>query len=178
MQLEQEKFNTLKEIAEMQEAVSLGRAELRTIKAETETYLVFREKEAVTRIIKVLEQSRDALDEITKNHNELSLYKDEIKAFATELKNLSTDITDLFKDFNERMKKAEEDLDKYHELVSEKLKQTRSERIQIGEDRKLLAAEKADINKEKRLLADRRGALERAWDELNGKLKLGLSDNK
>lgn len=169
--LDQEKFDTLKELSEMQQTISLGRAELRKIKEETEAYMVLREKDAEERVIKVLQQSRDALDETTKNHDELSAYSTELKAYATELKSFSLDITDLFKDFNTRMKKAEEDLDKYHEMVSQKLEKIKIERVQVTEDRKLLEGERKEVAKETYLMKDRRAALERAWEELEKKLK-------
>ena len=44
--LETEKFDTLKELAELQTNISLGRAELKKLEETTEEYMVVREKEA------------------------------------------------------------------------------------------------------------------------------------
>lgn len=164
--LDQEKFDTLKELAEMQTSLSNARAELKKLKDTTDEYLVVREQEAEARVIKVLKESRDALDEVSKNHNELSAYSNELKAYANELKDLSTGITDLFKDFNKRVKEAEKDIEKNQEIVTDILQKIKIERVQVNEDRKQLKSEQHEIDEQNRLLKDRREALERAWDEL------------
>lgn len=167
--LETEKFNTLKELAEIQSNLSLAQAELLNLKATTEEYMVVREKEAEERVIKVLRESRNALEETSKNHQELTGFNRELQAYANELKGLSIDIAALFKDFNVRMKEAEKDLEKHHEIVSEILRKIKTERVQVSEDRKMLERERQKTNEEARLLIDRRGALERAWEELKNK---------
>lgn len=169
--LDQEQFDTLKALAEIQTNLSLARAELKNVKETTEEYMVVREKEAEERVIKVLKESRNALEETSNNHKELSAYSTELQAYANELKSLSIDITDLFKDFNKRMKEAEVSLDTNHKQVTEVLKSIKVERVQIQEDRKLLAIEKKEVYDETRLLKDKRDALERAWAELDRRLK-------
>lgn len=164
--LTQEKFNTLKELADVQTNVALNRAELLKLKEATEEYMVVREKEAEERVIKVLKQSREALDETTINQRELLTYNQELQAYANELKQSAFDIMALFEDFGRRMKEADEDLKEGHTHVSELLTKIKIERVQVKEDRKQLQAEREEMTQANRLLDDRRKALERAWAEL------------
>lgn len=173
MELAQEKFNTVKELAEVHANLSDARIAFDELKKDTEKYMVVREKEAEDRVIKVLKESRDALEETSKNHQELSGFSRDLKAYANEIKVLSTDITALFKDFNIRMDGANTDMKINGEIVSEILKKIKIERIQVQEDRKLLVAEKHEVEEQHRLLKDKREALERAWNELKN-----LQDNK
>jgi len=166
MELNQEKFNTVKELADIHANLSDARAELKKLKDGTEEYMVVREKEAEERVINVLKKSRDALEETSKNHSELSGFSRDLKAYANELSVISTDILALFSDFNKRMDEADENMAKNKDIVDDIFKKIKVERVQVQEDRKLLVAEQYNIDEQFRLLKDRREALERAWDEL------------
>ena len=169
-QLDQEKFNTLHELAELQENISLGRAALLDLKEKTEEYMVVREKEAEKRVLKILQESRDALDETTKNHDELSSYNSELKAYANNLNQIAIDIVTLFEDFNTRMRQSEIDMENFYKEVKEIMNSLKLKRISITEDRKILEGQKAEIRDGFRLLDDRRKLLEDGFKELK-KLK-------
>jgi len=164
--LDQEKFNTVKELAEIHANLSDAKVEFKKLQETTEEYMVVREKEAEERVINVLKESRDALEETSKNHNELSGFSRDLKAYAIELKVLATDISALFKNFNTRMGEANTDMEINQKIVSELLKKIKIERVEVQEDRKLLVAERAEIDEQHRLLKDKREVLERAWAEL------------
>ena len=166
-QLDQEKFNVMKELTEIHANLSLARSELLTLKADTEKYMVVREQEAQERVLRVLKESREALVETSTNHRELIVFNNELQAYANELHGLTIDITTLFQDFNTRMREAEKELEESREIVVETLLKIKVERVQVKEDRKLLALERKKTEEGKVLLADRRAALERAWDELD-----------
>jgi len=166
MQLDQEKFNAVKELTEIHANLSSARAEFLKLKEDTEVYMVVREQEAEERVIKVLKESREALEETSNNHKELMDFNRELQAYANEIKVLSTDIAALFKDFNARMKEAEKDLETNHKTVADVLVAAKVERVQITEDRKMLARERKKTEDGMRLLEDRRGVLDRAWAEL------------
>lgn len=169
--LEQEKFDTVKELAEVQTNLSLAQAELKNLEDTTEEYMVVREKEAEERILKVLKESRDALDEATNNHKELTGYNSELKAYATELKQLATDITTLFKDFNDRMDQADKDMEAQREHILETSNQAKVLLTSIKANREVLVLEKADIRDQWRLLKDRQQLLKDGFDELKAKQK-------
>jgi chromosome segregation ATPase len=164
--LDQEKFNTAKELADMHANLSDARVEFLKLKESTEEYMVVREHEAEERVAKVLKESREALEETSKNHDELTRFSSELKAYAIEIKGLSTDITTLFKDFGEKMNEADEDIKKNSQIVSDILKKIKIERVQVQEDCKQLERERKEISEGKRLLKDRQESLEKAWGEL------------
>jgi len=168
--LDAEKFSTLKELGEVQGNVSLAKAELLKLKETTEEYMVVREREAEERVIEVLKESREALEETAKNHNELSGYSRDLKDYANELNVLASDIEALFKDFNARMRESEGDMEVNHKLVSEVLKQLKIERVNITEDRKMLDRDRNEIRDGWRLLRDRQETLKKGFEELK-KLK-------
>ena len=164
--LDQEKFDTLKELAELQTSISTGRAELKKLEETTQEYMVVREGEAEGRVLKVLEKSREALDEATDNHKELKSYNSELQAFAIELKATATAVTALFGDFGEKMDQADKNMETKHSAVSDILTEIKIERVQVTEDRKQLKRERAEVAEATKLLKDRRAVLQRGFDEL------------
>lgn len=167
--LDQEKFNTAKELAEISGNLSIARAELKKVQDTTEEYMVGREKEAEERVLKVLKESREALEEVSKNHKDITIFGSETKAYADTLKTIANEIIALFGDFTTRMSKADADMAEHQKIVTEILNLIKVERVQVQEDRKLLAADKKEIEDGFRLLKDRREALDRAWKELERK---------
>lgn len=174
IELEQEKFDTLKELAKVHENISDGRTILKELKETTEEYMVTREKEAEGRVIKVLKESSDALEEISTNHKELSKYNSELKAYAIELNTIASDIATLFEDFNKAMKIADVNMEKHRFEVAEILKATKVETTAIKSSREVLVGERAEIRDGWRLLKDRQQTLKDGFEELK-KLK---SNNK
>lgn len=164
--LDQEKFKVVQELAEIHGNISAGKVELTKLKEATDAYMHLREQEAEERVIKVLRESRDALEEVSTNHRELIVYNNDLKAYANEIHELTTDIISLFQNFNVRMKEAEKDIEINQKLVSGILTKIKIERVQVKEDRKMLAIERHKTEEGKRLLADKRASLERAWEEL------------
>ena len=164
--LDQEKFKVVQELAEIHGSISAGKVELIKLKETIDQYMHLREQEGEERVIKVLRENRDALEEVSKNHTELVVYNNDLKAYAYEIHELTTDIITLFQNFNVRMKEAEKDITINQKLVSDILTKIKIERVQVKEDRKMLAVERHKTEEGKRLLADKRASLERAWEEL------------
>lgn len=164
--LEKEKFDTLKELADVQENISNGRAELLKLKETTKEYLVVREKEAEQRVIKVLRESKESLDETTKNHKELSKYNSDLKAYANELKKIASEIITLFKNFNESVDIADKNIKKKQGEVRELINMIKLERVSVQKDRKLLKGEMIEINSAWVLLRDRQETLKKGFLEL------------
>lgn len=171
--LDEEKFDKVKELAEIYNNISIARETLSSLKENTDEYMKVREEEAEQRVIKVLKESRDALDEITNNHKELSTFGYELKAFANELRIISTDIASLFQDFNTRAREAEKDMEEHQKNVDAIRQDIKIQRVKLTEDRKLVDADRKWVEKEKFILKDRIAALDRSWEELKK-----LKDNK
>jgi len=167
--LDQEKFNTAKELAEISGNLSTARAELKKLEETTGEYMIGREKEAEERVLKVLRESREALEEVSKNHKEITIFSGETKAYAATLKTIANEIIALFEDFTARMHKADEDMAEHQKALTETLNLIKVERVQVQEDRKLLEADRKDLEDGFRLLKDKRDVLDRAWSELEKK---------
>ena len=168
--LDQEKFDTVKAIADMQTSLSEGQAALLKLKETTEEYMVVREQEAEERVKKVLELSHEALVEVAKNHDELTKYSEDLKGYAGDLNKLAGGISELFKGFVKSMGEADEDMKGYHENISNILTQVKTQRIHVEEDRKMLERERQETNDQARKVMADRGTLERGFAELK-KLK-------
>lgn len=168
--LDQEKFEGLKELAEIQENISLGRAEILKLKETTEEYMVVREQEAEERVIKVLKESREFLDKTTRNQEQLSRYNTELREYAQELAQIAKAISTLFKDFNTRMREADNDVKEYFDSFNELKKRIKLDKLNIQEDRKQLERQRVEIRDAWRLLRDRQETLEKGFVELK-KLK-------
>jgi hypothetical protein len=134
--------------------------------------MIDREKGAEERVIKVLKKSREALEETTNNHKELSRFNRELQAYASELKSHATDLATRSKDFNKRMDKADEDMKENNILVSGILRDIKVERKSIEMDRKLVEGERREVANSMKLLRDREGMLKRGFDELKNKQKI------
>ncbi len=164
--LKQEEYNTAKALASMQVELAAGRAAILKLEKDKKEYLALRETEVHERVAKVLAESRDALEQITKNHDELSHYGDELKAQATDLNNLSTQIVTLSQHFRAWMDQEGKKIENLFMAIADEKKLLKSVSIGIFEDRKQLERERATIAEEWRLLEDRRGLLERTINRL------------
>lgn len=166
MLIEQETFDSVKELAAIQTEISACSANLRTLKEETNNYLLLREKMAEERIAEVLRESQDVLEKISQNHSELTAFGRELKAYATELHDFFLAVSALSQDFTSRTKDLNEALDKKRDEIKGILDQIQKERSAIGEERKQLARERKQTTEETRLLNDRRETLARGFAEL------------
>ena len=168
--LDQEKFDTMKELVDMQTNLSNGRATLKKLEETTEVYMITREVEAEERVLKVLRESCDVLEEININHKELSGYNQKLQAYANELDEIASTITTLFKDFNEKMREVDDDVKKHFKSFNELQKRIKLDQIHIREDNKQLDRDRNEIRDGFRFLKDRRKLLNDGFAELK-KLK-------
>lgn len=169
MNIEQEKFDSLKELSEIQMQIAQGRSLILALGVELEQHMKLREDEALDRVAKVLKESQEALQKISLNHQSLAAYRSELQAYAIELQGFSSTLSALFQDFSKRMSEADADMKVHHKDVSEVLRQIKVERVSIEEDRKQLARERQQTNDGMKLLASQRAALQSAWDHLKVK---------
>lgn len=153
----------------MQMHLAEGRAELKKLNEDKETFFEMREEEVRGRVEKVLQESREALEQTTKNHDELSRYGNELQAFATILKSFSSQIVALFQDFREWIGAETKVLDEKREEIKKLIVEEKVIAVQITEDRKQLARDRATIAEGMRFLNDQRGLLERGFAELKRK---------
>lgn len=169
MIIEQEKFQALKELSEIQIAISEGKAALEVLKTEESAYMQLREQAAVEHIDKVLKESEETLKKISTNHEQLTTYRTELQAYAISLKGFSQTLQTLFKDFSSQMEEAQKDMAVHRAKNADILKAIKIAQVNVDEDRKQLARERVDTENGMKLLMSQREALKSAWDHLKSK---------
>lgn len=168
--LEQEKFEAVKELAEISTAISTGRADLSKLKEETGNYILLREKMTKEKIDNLLLESTELLGRISQNQNQLVLFKNELKAYASELEGFIQAVMALSQEVILTSDAENKKVDKKREEIKALIKENKVLEIAIGEDRKQLERERQETTEGTRLLKDRRETLERGFAELR-KLK-------
>jgi isopenicillin N synthase-like dioxygenase len=166
MEVDKKQFNAMKQLTEISQGISILRSALDSLGDATNDYFKSMENETTNRVDKVLRESREALENTTQNHNQLSEYNKELTAYHNQIKDFTKTLTTLSQDFAKKMDESDKDMKEHHENISEMLKQIKIQRVNIEEDKKQLLREKKRIEEETRLLVDRRGALERGFKEL------------
>ncbi len=169
MNIEQEKFDSLKELSEIQMQIAQGRSLILKLGVELEQHMKLREDEAHERVAKVLKESQEALQKISLNHQSLTAYRSELQAYAIELQGFSSTLATLFQDFSDRMGEADSDMKRHHKDVADILRSMRVESVSIAGDREQLSRERQQTNDGMKLLASQRAALQSAWDHLKTK---------
>lgn len=164
--LDKEKFNAVKELAAIHENIRVAKEALETVKKDTNNYFKVREEEVTARINKVLGESKEALEEITNNHNEVSQFRDDTMAYATELKNFATTLVILSENFMNEMMATDKKMDEHFEKVSAIHTQTKNISIAITEDRKMLERERGETNDRMRKVLDKEGEVNRKIERL------------
>lgn len=167
--LEQEKFDTIKELSEMQSSISEGRATLSQLKVDTESYLKEREEMADLRVAKVLNESREALESTSKNHVELTSYGNELKVYASTLRGFSTDVVALIHGLREGTEKVNKKIDEHLKVISEAKTDILAQRKSIENDRKQLELERNQIDGDWRELRDRQATFLKGVKEITNK---------
>lgn len=166
MELEQEKFNSIKELSEIQTSISEGRGILSTLKADTDKYLELREGMAVERVAKVLSESREALKNTTKNHEELKSYGNELKSFSLSLRGFSNDIVALIQGLRDGTDTVLKTIDQLLWKISEMKGEIKRQGDELEADRKQIAFERNQVDSDWRELRDRQATFLKGVKEL------------
>lgn len=170
--LDHEQFEGAKVLAEIGTKIAEGRALLITLDASKETYLEEREKEALERVAKALESSKELLTEIGSNHSELEGFRTQVGEIVSEVRTLLEDIAKFREAFQKYISDERGALTEKQRKIDEAL-------IEIRKGRSLLDAQQLDIQNQKReigtskkALRDEWAALERASAEIKSNKKI------
>ena len=166
MKIETEKFDMVRGLAIIDEGISNISVAINELSKVTDRYIESVGNEANNRVDKVLSESREVLENTTKNYSELSTYGKELQAYANKLKDFTNIVVSLSQDLNNKMKESQKDMEDHHGGISRLLTEIKAERVQVQEDRKQLKRELLGIEEETRLLNDRRETLSRGFEEL------------
>ncbi len=166
MDIPQEQFKAMQELADVNVAISKGRSQLSQLKIDTEKYIELRETAAHERVEKVLKESYEALKSTTQNQEELHAYASELSNFSLELAGFSKEIASLFQDFTERVVATDASLDIRLAEIQSLEKRCTIDKANITEDRKQIARDRHTLSDEKRLLSDRQEMLARTAERI------------
>lgn len=169
--LQKEAFEALKVLADIQGQIAMARADLATLEAEKDVYLTTREKEAQDRVIAVLEGMKGTFTEIDKNIRDLTGFKDGVMTFRDDVVKLSNNIKLFSFDFRKELEESRETIEKKAAELLDLQDNINKQKGLIEGERSNLAEESKRLEEEAIFLKDQRGAFERAWMELEMKLK-------
>ncbi len=134
MELDHEKFQTVKELADLGVQVAGTRALLRQLKSETEEYLKEREGMAVERVKTVLKASMSLLKEADQ-------YLETFRIFLTTTGSIREDIGEMVASLSALREETATYSSEFNKYVKEKT-------AQIAEDSKHIKLERATLDKE------------------------------
>lgn len=134
--IEQQKRDALRLIADTNMAVSKAKNDLFAIQRDETTYLEEREKKAIARIQAVLDDSKDILDQAHGNYSAVKELCRDISELCSFLSEASGKFSDLLKVFEERNEAWDRDVE-----------QTRAELAEISRKQALLATEQENEKK-------------------------------
>lgn len=164
--LSKENMDSLKAIADANLKVSEARNVLFKLEEEETTYLVGREKKAMERIQKVIDESVLLVQEARENYREIV----EIGNATSDLTRSITSLVELFKnataDFEERNLEWEKQIGLQQDEIVEVRNQLKAQRSEIDNDKKSIQKEQINIENEKIKIKDQWGEISRALTRL------------
>lgn len=145
-ELDTEKFQAVKELAEIQGNIAKGLAELTQLKSTKEEYFLQREKEVLTIVDKVLTASKAAIQEANSNH-------DTIASLLASTKDTVKLIKDLQNEFAEQQAEYKKMIDLFFAKVQERQKELDQALKSIEESKRVLKEDQAIIEQQKKQIA-------------------------
>lgn len=154
---------SLEALAKVNLAISEAKGSLINLQEIETEYLEEREKKAVARIQKVLDNSGELLKEIGNNYTAIEEFAKNVSGFAKIL----TELYDKFCDLNESFQKKSKAFDertKAQEIVFEGQKrQIKSDQVRIANDNKGLLAREEKVKADIRHIESQQAALETGY---------------
>ncbi len=167
--LDTQKFQSIKEIADMTIKISEAKATLKSIEDTKDEYLSVREKEVEDKINKILIDSEEILTSARKNFNEVHNLLGIVSSYKEFLDEGYVKFSDMLVDFNKRNTEWNVVIEKENKQISEMKRE-------IDEDRKSIERQKKDnqntilqIAKDKKVIESRQAQIKVALEVLNKK---------
>lgn len=157
--LDKEKMDTLKQLANVNIEISTGKALLQNLKADVEDFLKEREVLEKQVIDRVYVESKELIDEILKDFSKVHAYYNEVKSYTEFLKELQSNIheqiinfTESSKEFISYVKKEEnrllelkKDLDSEKQIINQQFESIEQAKIEIKKDRNHLESQQQTL---------------------------------
>lgn len=169
MELDHEKFEGVKELAEISANISMATASLASLQANEREYMKERELRLTERLKKSLVDSSDLIKSIGDNHSALVGYKNELNSFYSTILSLIQDVSECRKSLEKATSEIEVKLAIRDKEILEFKEASHRERTHIQGERTELAAKSAQLEIDRKIIEDQRGTLERAFARLKDK---------
>lgn len=161
-----EQMESLKALAETNLKLSEAKNLLFKLQEEETAYLQAREKKALDRIKKTVEESRELVRVAEENHSEIKNLYIETSNFAENLVKLQEDFKLMLESFEERNISWEKDIGKQQDDIAQIKKEMKIEKLQIENDIKSLERSRQKLEEDQKKLKSDRGTIERAIKRL------------
>lgn len=152
----------LKTLSEITLKISDAKNLLFKLQEDETEYLILREKRAMERIQKVIDDSGEMVKEADKNYEKIQELFNGISEFASNLVSIQEQFTSLFSAFNERNVLWEADMAKQQDEILDIRNKIKVDQIKIENDSKSIDIAKQKIKDDQRKLDSDRGTVERA----------------
>lgn len=165
-ELEKQKMDTVKALAEMSMQVSQARNLLTKLESEETEYLDIRERKALDRIAKVLADSQELLEQTSKNYAEIENFGHVVSDFAAQVAIAYDQFQSLISDFDERSEEWDKTIKDREKEITEQKKALEIQRVILQNDQKTIEMKKKALANEAKKIEDRRATLARAIKRL------------
>lgn len=164
--VEKQKMESLKALADTNMSISEAKGILFKLQ-ETETeYLVEREKKAVARIQKSLEESDSLIKETYANYEEIKNLSNTVSLFSNFLSESYTKFQEMVSFFSEQSNLWEKDMQRQERQISEIKEKMKAERIIIQNDKESIERRQKQLKDDQRRIEDQRQTLARSIERL------------
>jgi prophage DNA circulation protein len=164
--LDEEAFDKAQEVAGLTAAIAESRQALADLEETRGEYVLKQEKEAMDRVLAVIERSKDALRGVTEN-------LDELRSLVADLKGLTKRVLALRDGYLEMGKRFKEEADEVLKDIGRRKEEVRQQEAQNADDRRLIDNEREQLNvlaaslrEEETKLASQRQEVEAGFAEL------------
>lgn len=162
-----EQMEALKALSDVNIKISEAHNSLRKLQEDETEYLVLREKKAMDRIEKTIQDSQELLEQADKNYGEIKEIARLIHEFTQNLIKLSSDYRLLIAEFEARNTDWERNIGRQQDELAEKRQNLNALQTFLENDRKGLEIERAKLVEDQKKLNSDRGLLDRTIKRIN-----------
>jgi len=162
MEIEKEKFNAIKELADTNMKISEAKNSLSKLKDIEVSYIEEREKKTINKIDNILKDSQDVLDKVKENYSSAHDLHNSAIVMSSSVEELTEKLIKLVDLFNENSTNWDKEVEsKEKELLSIK-NQLKTYKTKIDNDRLALLSKEKTIKQKERFVNDKYETLLRA----------------
>lgn len=174
--LEKQKFDTLKLLADANVKISDAKATLEQLEATKTDYLKLREEKTKEDIQKILNDSKGLVEEIHKNYKSVQVLCSVVSSYTVFLSEMQDKFSNMFSDFEKRNELWEKnvaaqkkELSEYQRIVKQDAEDIQSKEKILNETAERLKREKALIESRQQALQTSYNAEKELWNQLQKK---------